>query len=311
MTAANSARNLTLTIKPTPPFHFGFTAYSHGWVVLAPNAWDEQRRAVQRVQHLSSGKVVLLDISGQGSEVEPEISIQVKHAGTLSDEEQAEIIEAVGHMFRVDEEFNEFYALCIQQGGRWEKLTLGLGRLLRSPTVFEDVVKTILTTNVQWGGTKRMVSEVVNAFGESYPGDPELHAFPLPEDLARISLDEFKSRVRLGYRAPYIHELAGRIVVGEIDLEALKNSDLSTSELKKELLTIKGIGNYAAATMLMLLGRYDELAVDTVFHNFVSQKYFNGEQPSDAETKAVYEDWGKWKYLAYWFDIWEGFEEKL
>jgi 3-methyladenine DNA glycosylase/8-oxoguanine DNA glycosylase len=300
-----------LSIKPTPPFHFGFTAYSHGWVVLAPNAWDEQRHAVQRVQRINSGKVVHLDISGQGSPKEPEIGILVSHADNLSPADCAQIVAAVRHMFRVDEDLSEFYVLCSQQGGRWEKLILGLGRLLRSPTVFEDVIKTILTTNVQWGGTKRMVAEVVHAFGEPYPADPAQHAFPQPEAIADVSLEEFSRRVRLGYRTPYIHELAQRVVSGDLDLEALKEPSLPSSELKKELLAIKGVGNYAAATLLMLLGRYDELAVDTAFRSLVSQKYFAGEKPKDAEAKAVYDAWGRWKYLAYWFDIWESFEEKL
>lgn len=301
----------TISLKPFPPFNFGFTAYSHGWVVLAPNNWDEQRQAVQRTHRLKSGKVVYLDISNQGIIDEPEIAIQVSHSDPLSSIDQAEILEAVGHMFRVDEDLSEFYTLCSQHGGRWEKLTLGLGRLLRSPTVFEDVIKTILTTNVQWGGTKRMISEVVQSFGEAYPADPSQHAFPLPEAIASIALEEFTQRVRLGYRAPYIHELARRVNAGELDLERLKKTNMPTPELKKELLAIKGVGNYAAATLLMLLGRYDELAIDTVFRTFVSQKYFEGEQPNDAMAKAVYDDWGKWKYLAYWFDIWEGFQEKL
>ena len=60
----------------------------------------------------------------------------------------------------------------------------------------------------------------------------------------------------------------------------------------------------------MLLGRYDELAVDTAFRRFVSRKYFGGQPPpSDAVAQAVYEDWGRWKYLAYWFDIWQGLDE--
>jgi 3-methyladenine DNA glycosylase/8-oxoguanine DNA glycosylase len=166
--------------------------------------------------------------------------------------------------------------------GRWEKLTLGLGRLLRSPTVFEDVVRTILTTNVQWGGTKRMVSEVVNQFGDAYPANPELHAFPLPEAIAGVPAEEFSQRVRLGYRAPYIHELARRVADGEIDLESLKNTVMPTPDLKKHLLAIKGVGNYAAATLLMLLG-LSELAVDTVFRTFVSQKYFAGGQPASRD----------------------------
>ena len=35
------------------------------------------------------------------------------------------------------------------------------GRLLRSPTVFEDLVKTICTTNCSWSLTRSMVSNIV------------------------------------------------------------------------------------------------------------------------------------------------------
>ena len=100
-------------------------------------------------------------------------------------------------------------------------------------------------------------------------------------------------------------------MTGELDLEALATSDLPTSELRKQLLAIKGVGPYAAATMLMLLGRYDEIGVDTVFRDFVGRKYFDGNKPEDSEALAIYADWGRWKYLAYWFDIWQGLDETL
>jgi 3-methyladenine DNA glycosylase/8-oxoguanine DNA glycosylase len=115
----------------------------------------------------------------------------------------------------------------------------------------------------------------------------------------------------MGYRGPYVSEIARQVVAGKLDLEGWLTSDLPTPDLKKELLAVKGVGNYAAATMLMLLGRYDELAVDTVFRDFVSKKYFGGDRPADAEMAAVYEKWGEWKYLAYWFDIWMDLDETL
>ncbi len=46
------------------------------------------------------------------------------------------------------------------------------------------------------------------------------------------------------------------------------------------------------------------------FRQFVIQAYFDGRRPSDQEAQAVYEDWGKWKYLAYWFDIWQYYSQK-
>jgi 3-methyladenine DNA glycosylase/8-oxoguanine DNA glycosylase len=146
---------------------------------------------------------------------------------------------------------------------------------------------------------------VVEAYGETFPDDLSSRAFPTPAAIARVSPQQFADSVRLGYRTKYVYQLAHRITTRELNLEALRDSDLPTPELKNELLAIKGIGNYAAATLLMLIGRYDELAVDTAFRQFVSKKYFDGERPTDAEAQAIYAEWGEWKYLAYWFDIWQ------
>ena len=148
-----------------------------------------------------------------------------------------------------------------------------------------------------------MTSELVDALGEPYPFDGGLRAFPTPEAVAATSPEAFGEAVRLGYRGPYVHELACRAAAGSLDLEALRDPGVPTPELRKRLLAIKGVGSYAAATLLMLLGRYHDLAVDTEFRQFVSEKYFAGQRVSDAEAKAVYDDWGRWKYLAYWFDI--------
>lgn len=305
-----------LALRPEAPFDFAATAYSHGWVVLAPNEWEGETETVRRVHRLEGGTVVLLEMRASpetdgGGESGPGVEVTVRAPEALGPTERKEIRAAVTRMFRLDEELSEFYALCEERGGRWERVPRGLGRLLRSPTLFEDVVKTILTTNVQWGGTKRMARELVRAYGDPYPEDPDRRAFPAPEAIAADSPEAFGAAVGLGYRAPYVHEVAARVASGELDLEGLAESDLPTTELKRELLAIKGVGPYAAATLLMLVGRYDELAVDSVFREFVSERYFGGERPGDAEARAVYEPWGRWKYLAYWFDLWAGLEESL
>jgi 3-methyladenine DNA glycosylase/8-oxoguanine DNA glycosylase len=47
----------------------------------------------------------------------------------------------VAHMFRLDEDLSGFYELVREDELAW--YALGAGRMLRAPTVFEDVVKTI------------------------------------------------------------------------------------------------------------------------------------------------------------------------
>ncbi len=295
---------------PAPaPFDFERSAYSHGWVVLAPNSWDAGAKALHRTERLPSGKVVTLSIRGEGTLRQPEIVVVVTSAARLSAPDRRRIAGVVTRMFRLDEDLSVFYRLCRKRGGPWRKVTNGMGRLLRSPSVFEDVVKVICTTNIQWGGTKKMLSGLVRALGEPAPDGQR--AFPTPEAIAALPREKFAATVRMGYRAPYVHQLAESVAAGALDIEALAADDAPTAEIKKRLLAIKGIGHYAAATMLMLLGRYDELAVDTVCRAFVGKKYFNGETVSDAQARALYADWGEWMYLAYWWDLWEGFDEAL
>lgn len=293
-----------LTIAPRAPFDFRLTAHSHGWAGLPPTSWDDKKGVLQRVKRLRDGKVVRLSISDAGSVEAPRVAIAVEHAGALSSEQETEIEDMVGRILRTDEDLLPFYALCQERGTPWTRATEGFGRLLRSPTLFEDAVKTICTTNIQWGGTLRMVQGLVDVLGAPYPADPSLHAFPTPQAVAAAPPETFTETVRLGYRGPYVHALAQRVTSGTFDLEGLYDSDLPTPALRKELLSIKGVGAYSAATLLMLLGRYDYLAVDTEFRQFVQERYFDGHRPSDAEARAVYDDWGAWKYLAYWFEHW-------
>ncbi|MCC7446559.1 MAG: 3-methyladenine DNA glycosylase, partial [Anaerolineae bacterium] len=50
-------------------------------------------------------------------------------------------------------------------------------------------------------------------------------------------------------------------------------------------------------------GYYDNLAFDSELRSYTTRKFFEGRQPTDREIAAIYESWGAWKYLAYWFDL--------
>lgn len=298
-----------IKILPPPPFNFAATVYSHGWAALRPNEWDRQSEILQRTEQLNDGSVVHLSLQANAEadqEQHPQLDIRVSHSGNLGASNKKEIVDRISTMLRLEEDLGEFYRYCEQHDDQWVALPRsGFGRLLRSPELFEDIVKTICTTNIQWGGTKRMVSELVEAYGASLPGSPAVKTFPSAEAIASDSLTSFEKKVNLGYRGAYVHLLAQRLASGELNIDDFWNNDLSNVDLRKQLLAIKGIGKYAAANLLMILGRYDELPVDSVFREFVSKKYFAGKKVDDKEMIAIYDDWDEWKFLAYWFDLWQ------
>jgi 3-methyladenine DNA glycosylase/8-oxoguanine DNA glycosylase len=289
----------SLRLKPTPPFDFYNTISSHGWVVLAPNTLDKEKQAFRRVEQLPGGEVVCLEVLAEGDAVR----LRVESQGALAGVHKNLLRRRVAHMLRLDDDYTTFYRIARKRGRPWSRLARGLGRMFRSPTVWEDAVKTMLTTNIAWGGTKRMAATLVEEWGAPYPPDPSRRAFPSPQAIAAVPFKRFEAKAGLGYRAPYIHELARRIMGGELDLQAWLDPAIPSDELYRQLLAVKGIGPYAAANLLMLLGRYDRLGFDTVYRDFVGPRYFNGKKPTEKEMLAVYDDWGEWKYLAYWFEM--------
>ena len=110
----------------------------------------------------------------------------------------------------------------------------------------------------------------------------------------------------LGYRAPFILQLARSVDSGELDLESLQKANLPTSELRKKLLAIKGIGDYAAANLLMLLGHYDFIPVDSWALKMFSNERYAGAPVGRVEVEAAFERWGQWQGLAYWLWDWSG-----
>ena len=91
------------------------------------------------------------------------------------------------------------------------------GRLVRSPTVFEEVVKTICTTNCAWSATERMVGALVEHLGEPAVGAPDGpygRAFPTPEAMAAADEGFYRDVVRAGYRGAYLRSLAADVADG-------------------------------------------------------------------------------------------------
>lgn len=291
-----------IEIPASKPYAFEASVRDHGWIALAPCRWIAEQNVFQRVERLHNGRVVLLHITGVDSKENVRLLIEVQADGPITWEEQEEIRRKVRWMLKLDEDLSEFYQLASRRNSLWKEVGQGRGRLLRSPTLFEDAIKTICTTNTTWSQTVAMVARLVKCLGDPFPLNPELRAFPTPGQVAAAGEKLFQEEIRLGYRNAYVLQLAQEVVAGRRDLEALRENSLPARDLKKTLKEIKGVGEYAANTLLMLLGYYHELGIDSEMRNFVYRKYFDGQATTDQEIAAIYEGWGQWKYLAYWFD---------
>ena len=289
---------MKLTLSARPPFSLPSVVRSHGWVQLVPFGEDERSGALTYVGRLDSGRVVEMRVQ----EAPGGVSVEVD--GPLREAERAEVAQKVEWMLELNQDVATFHALAQGEPKLAHVNEQAQGRILRCPTLFEDTVKTILTTNTAWSGTIRMVEALVSQFGDPLPADNARHAFPTPNRLAATDEETLRATARLGYRAPYVLELARAVASGTLDLESLKKTDVPTGQLRKQLLAIKGVGAYAAANLLMLLGRYDSIPVDSWALKMVSHEWYNGKAVGRAEVESAFEQWGEWKGLAYWLWDW-------
>jgi len=288
---------MELFLPARQPFVLSSVITSHGWVQLAPFSSDEQYETLRYVTELESGDVISIFVQ------EAHQGVRVEVEGVLRAETQRELADKIAWMLGLDMNFSTFYPVALGEPKLATAAERARGRILRSATIFEDVVRTILTTNTTWGGTKRMVKALVDLYGAPISSDSDVKAFPIAERLAQADVDTLRKDGKLGYRAPYVLSLAHRIASGELDLEALKSNSLPTLELRKRLLQINGVGPYAAANLLMLLGHYDYIPIDSWALKMVSNEFYGGESITPKEVEAAFERWGEWRGLAFW--LWE------
>jgi len=292
-----------LFLETPPDFSFRHTVYSHGWSELLPFELDADKWRLSYVfPARGAGKPVSAIIYETNGGVEIDIS------GARFREE--DLVQQIRHILRLDDPLHEFYSLTDAESRlKWVSASKA-GRLIRSPTVFEDLVKTLCTTNCSWALTKNMVRNLVHNLGE--PANDGKRTFPTPAALASVSEKFYRDDIRAGYRSPYFVELADAVASGKVDPESWLTTDVTTDELKKQIKTIKGFGDYAADNLLKLLGRYSGLALDSWLRSQFYKKHNREKICSDKKIERHYTKFGAWKGLAIWCDMTERwFDEKL
>lgn len=267
---------------------FSHTIASHGVASLAPARRNDDGSYATSLRLDGAPRPLLLSAEGAVLRVLSERKL-AKRA-----EEDARV--AVARMFRLDEDLTAFYdAVDGDPELAWTRI--GAGRMLASPSVFEEVVKTICTTNCAWSGTVRMVSALVNDLGGG--------AFPSSAQMAQAPESWYRDVTRAGYRGAYLRQLAADVERG-LDLEVLRPSaGLSDGECEARLLSLPGVGPYAAAHVMLLTGRYHRLILDS----WTRPTYLTlakMQRAKDSTIRRAFSRYGSYAGLAFWLYLTRG-----
>jgi len=277
------------------------TLRSHGLTALPPMALDLEDRTLEITIPVSGrrgrgARTVLVAPARAGSATVTLVGSRVRPGET------DQVMARMRRVLRLDEDLSELYALVTNDPDlAW--VAGGAGRLVRSPTVFEDVVKTVCTTNCSWSATTRMIGALVEHLGVAAPGaapsGPLGRAFPTPVAMAEAGEGFYRDVVRAGYRGRYLATLAASVAEGTVDLEDLDARDLPDEEIDRRLQALPGVGPYAACHVMVLLGRYSRLILDS----WTRPKYARlVGRPTVADEAIVdrFSRYGRWAGLAFW-----------
>ena len=274
------------------------TLVSHGVAELPPAELDEAARTLKVTVPIPRGtpRTILIRDGRRGN---ARIEILGRAPGANTKDATRDV---VARMLNLDENLAPLYeAAASDPELSW--IATGAGRMFRSPTVFEDVVKTICTTNTAWSATVRMVTALVAHLGEESVGRHG-RSFPTPAAMASQPESFYKDVVRAGYRGAYLRTLAGDVAEGSVELESLRDTppaELPDEEVAARLLALPGVGPYAAAHVMMLLGRHSLLILDS----WTRPKYARlvGRKKTDRQIAWRFRRYKEYAGLAFWLFV--------
>lgn len=282
----------TVRIPVGTEFRLRPTIRSHGWSDLRPFETDEKGTRLAVTLLLEGAVAVRAEVSVEGG-----LSARLACASRLTPARRAAAVSALRDCLHADLDLAPFWALCREDPDLAWAAEARAGRYLRAPTAFADAAMVLATTNCSWGLTRRIVAGLVGRWGVG-------GAFPTQEAIASASVADLREHGRLGYRAPYLRELARGP-----DLATLREDRGPTGALRRRLLDLPGFGPYAAENMMRLLGRFEHLALDS----WVAgrwKKMFPATRSVEASIGRRVARFGEWRGLALWLLVTAGWHRR-
>jgi 3-methyladenine DNA glycosylase/8-oxoguanine DNA glycosylase len=221
-----------------------------------------------------------------------ELRATIQHDVPLEADDKPFIRRQIVRMLRLDEDFSDFHRLCRSDEMLRFAARHRCGGLLRSPDAFEDVIKTVATTNCDWRNTKSMCEKLCALDRDGN--------FPEPTTILRLNERQLASKTKCGYRAKTIRAVARMTVEGKLPLDEWASAG-DFERIGGTLGEVWGIGPYALSHILVLLGDYSTIPVDSEIIKYLSKTHFNGRKISPKKAVEPYERYGNFRFLAFKF----------
>lgn len=293
-----------LTLRVPAPFELDVVLRGHGWVALAPHRYDREAGLLHTSLDLAglpgatkAAPVVAIELRQR---LPDRLAVRVVARRPLARAALAQVRAAIVTSLALDRDLTGFWSRCAATPRLAWVAERGAGRLLRSPALFEDLLKLLMTTNCAWSNTTSMVARTTAALGRRDPTGAQ--AFPTAAICAEQTEQFWRDEVRVGYRARHCQALAEGFASKALRPEQFQDPSLTTEQVRARLLALPGFGPYAAGQALRLLGRFDDLALDSWVRKRAAELHAlpSGDDRAIAERYAEFSELAG---LALWMDV--------
>jgi len=294
------------SIEVPGPFSLKATALSHGWHECSPMSWSEGGRCFQVIERIGDDVYRVSVVEGERRREPATLSVTIE-GRKLDGGRITEVLRRLRVVLGLDRNLGEFHELCRDHPTLWVVPLIGAGRSIRSFSMTENIIKALCATNVVWGQAVKMINRI-GQLGPAKPHFVNLNAWPTPREIFKAGESYLLEVCRVGYRANSILAFCKDVSDRRFDpdeLDAMAASpDVADEELLARLRSIRGIGPSSAHYLLSFLGRHGRVSVDSATIAHVARTHTNGKRPSVKEVERIYDGYGRWRQLAWWFEHW-------
>tara|TARA_B100001013_G_C24543105_1_gene415452 strand:+ start:7 stop:924 length:918 start_codon:yes stop_codon:yes gene_type:complete len=289
---------ISRNITPVAPFDFELTA---GYLTYFQGRYATDSlvdRVYRRLLDLD-GQLVLASVSSLGSLEKPELSVELQGEGLTSDNVEV-ATDKVAWILGVGQELEPFYASA-QGDPAMAAITQrfhGL-HMPHTASVFEALVLAILGQQIATNVARIIRTLLIETYGPRQTIDGETYyAFPRPETLAALRVDDLRGMKLSRRKAEYVHGIACTALDDPEFIEGLHHLD--DEAVVRQITSLRGVGNWTAQWLLIrALGRPDALPLgDLALRRVVSRLYFQDEPLNDTEVEEFCRRWSPYRTYA-------------
>ena len=287
------------TIRAAAPFDFDLTAAQHTYG-QGRCATDVLSDGVYRRLLDLRGRLVLASAWSVGSVDSPELAVELQ-----GDRLGAGDVEAatglVARLLGSDHDLVPFYRIAGADASLWPIVRQYRGlHPAHTSSVFEALVLAVLGQQISANVARVIRALMIESYGPSRSYDGvTYYAFPRPEDLAGLTVEQLREMKLSGRKAEYILGIAQAVLEpSPWGMDSLR--DMADEQVTRKIEELRGVGAWTAQWVLIrALGRPDALPLgDLALRRVVSRLYFEGAEIDDAQLECFARRWSPWRSYA-------------